>query len=74
MSIGLIYEVGGHEKRDLATVLATDHNETSLGYTLNTPEATIFSANNSCILTPEVTQGPYCMPSVYLSPLQPIMS
>lgn len=50
----------GINKRDLDTVLATSHNETSLGYTLNTDAATLFSGNNSCVLTPEVTQGPYC--------------
>lgn len=48
------------KKRTLTSVLATDHNQTSLGYTENTDAATLFSGNNSCILTPEVTQGPYC--------------
>ncbi|RDW82958.1 aromatic compound dioxygenase [Coleophoma crateriformis] len=49
-------------RRDLATLEvyeAVDHNETSLGYTTATPEATIFSANTSCILAPENTGGPY---------------
>jgi len=50
----------GLKKRDLDTVLATSHNETGLGYTVNTDAATLFSGNNSCILTPDVTQGPYC--------------
>ncbi|KAI1121381.1 aromatic compound dioxygenase [Nemania abortiva] len=49
----------GLKKRDLATVLATSHNSTDLGYTPNTDAATLFSGNSSCILTPEVTQGPY---------------
>ncbi|KAK8093132.1 uncharacterized protein PG998_014533 [Apiospora kogelbergensis] len=54
--------LGGLKKRDAATVLATSHNSTDLGYTLNTDATTIFSGNNSCVLTPEVTQGPYlCM-------------
>lgn len=48
------------KKRDLDTVLATDHNSTDLGYTQNTDAATLFSGYSSCILTPEVTQGPYC--------------
>lgn len=52
--------VGGIAKRDLASVLATSHNSTSLGYSLNTDVATLFAGNNSCVLTPEVTQGPYC--------------
>ncbi len=49
-------------RRDLATLQEYElinHNETSLGYSLATPESTIFSANTSCILTPENTDGPY---------------
>ncbi|KAH6657469.1 Intradiol ring-cleavage dioxygenase [Truncatella angustata] len=56
----------GINKRDLDTVLATSHNETSLGYTLNTDAATLFSGNSSCILTPEVTQGPYYVGGEYV--------
>lgn len=48
------------QKRSLASDLATDHNQTGCGVTLATPETTIFSGNNSCVLTPEVTDGPYC--------------
>ena len=47
-------------KRDFEEVLNTDHNKTDLGYTLNTDADTLFKGQNSCILTPEVTQGPYC--------------
>ncbi|GKT43635.1 uncharacterized protein ColSpa_03816 [Colletotrichum spaethianum] len=47
------------KKRDATSVLAASHNQTDLGYTLNTDAATLFSGNNSCVLTPEVTQGPY---------------
>jgi protocatechuate 3,4-dioxygenase beta subunit len=54
------------KKRDLATVLATSHNATDLGYTENTDAATLFSGNNSCILTPEVTQGPYYVGGEYV--------
>lgn len=49
-------------RRDLATLEsyeAINHNVTSLSYTPSTPETTIFSANTSCILTPEDTSGPY---------------
>jgi hypothetical protein len=50
-------------RRDLAileTYEAIDHNATTLhNYITATPETTIFSANTSCILTPEVTDGPY---------------
>ncbi|KAJ4386284.1 hypothetical protein N0V93_009177 [Gnomoniopsis smithogilvyi] len=52
--------------RDADTVLATDHNETSLGYTLETDEATLFSSNSSCILSPIVTQGPYYVEGEYV--------
>lgn len=48
------------EKRDTDGVLATDHNATaSLGYTLETPEATVFATNATCVLTPEGETGPY---------------
>ncbi|TVY86873.1 hypothetical protein LAWI1_G008489 [Lachnellula willkommii] len=49
-------------RRDLATLEiyeAVDHNATAFGYTTATPETTIFSANTSCILSPENTGGPY---------------
>lgn len=49
----------GLKKRDLDTVIATKHNATAQGYTMNTDAATLFSGNSSCVLTPEVTQGPY---------------
>lgn len=48
------------KKRDIGDVLAKSHNKTSLGYTPNTDSATLFAGINSCILSPEVTQGPYC--------------
>jgi protocatechuate 3,4-dioxygenase beta subunit len=47
-------------------VLATSHNETSLGYTVNTDSATLFTGNASCTLTPEVTQGPYYVAGEYV--------
>lgn len=47
-------------KRDTDSVLATNHNATAtLGYTLDTPESTIFATNTTCILTPEGETGPY---------------
>ncbi|WQF78914.1 Putative intradiol ring-cleavage dioxygenase [Colletotrichum destructivum] len=54
------------KKRDAASVLATSHNQTDLGYTLNTDATTLFSGNNSCVLTPEVTQGPYYVSGEYV--------
>ena len=43
-------------KRDLDTILATSHasNETGL-----TTDSDPFDGNSSCVLAPEVTQGPY---------------
>ncbi|KAI5235957.1 aromatic compound dioxygenase [Aureobasidium subglaciale] len=50
-------------KRDLATLEkfdALDHNRTDvLHYDMNTPESIVFGANTSCVLSPEVTDGPY---------------
>lgn len=50
-------------KKDLATLEAyeaVDHNKTGVyAYDSTTPEATVFAANSSCILTPDVTDGPY---------------
>ncbi|CAG9983593.1 unnamed protein product [Clonostachys byssicola] len=52
-------QVRGLQSRDAASVLSTSHNETDLGFTVDTPSSMLFAANNSCVLTPEVTQGPY---------------
>lgn len=57
---------GLKSKRTLESVLATDHNATDLGYTANTDPSTLFSSNASCILTPEVTQGPYYVGGEYI--------
>ncbi|KAG9696138.1 aromatic compound dioxygenase, partial [Aureobasidium melanogenum] len=50
-------------KRDLATLErfdALDHNRTDEDhYDMHTPEHIIFGANTSCVLSPEVTDGPY---------------
>ena len=50
--------------RDEATVLNTTHLSPE-AYTA-TDESIIFSGNNSCILSPEVTQGPYCKYNCWL--------
>ncbi len=50
----------GIQRRDAASDIATSHNSTDLGYTENTSVLELFSSNGSCLLTPEVTQGPYC--------------
>ena len=50
----------GLGRRDVSDDLAKSHNETDTGYTENTSISKLFSSNSSCLLTPEVTQGPYC--------------
>lgn len=54
------------KKRTFETVLATDHNATALGYTSATSIDTLFSSNASCILSPDVTQGPYYVGGEYI--------
>lgn len=50
----------GLSKRDVDEVLSQSHDESDTGYTENTDASKLFSGNASCVLTPEVTQGPYC--------------
>ncbi|KAK4100325.1 aromatic compound dioxygenase [Parathielavia hyrcaniae] len=54
------------KKRDFDTVISTSHNKTGLGYTQNTDAATLFAGYNSCLLAPEVTQGPYYVAGEYV--------
>lgn len=35
-------------------------------YTLDTSEETIFASNSSCVLSPEVTEGPYYVAGEYI--------
>lgn len=49
----------GISKRDFETVLNTDHHSNA-SVRPNSPEDIIFAGNNSCILQPETTEGPYC--------------
>ncbi|KAH8600042.1 Intradiol ring-cleavage dioxygenase, partial [Bisporella sp. PMI_857] len=51
--------------RDLATVLATDH-ESATDYTSDTAASILFASNSSCLLSPEVTQGPYWVEGEYV--------
>ncbi|KAM5347778.1 hypothetical protein ACJ41O_007602 [Fusarium nematophilum] len=52
--------------RDLESVLDTSHNQTDEGITLDTDADTLFAGINSCVLTPEVTQGPYYIAGEYV--------
>lgn len=45
--------------RDFDTVLATDHHSDLTGVTLQTDSSLFFTGNVSCVLQPEVTEGPY---------------
>ncbi|KAF1940819.1 aromatic compound dioxygenase [Clathrospora elynae] len=45
--------------RDLNASLATSHESNMTGITVDTDPSILFAGNNSCILSPEVTQGPY---------------
>ena len=47
------------QARDLDTVLATSHKSNLTNVTPNTDAATLFAGMNSCILSPELTVGPY---------------
>ncbi|KAF7889157.1 hypothetical protein EAF00_009457 [Botryotinia globosa] len=51
--------------RDEATVLNTTHLST-MDYDTTTDESVVFSGNNFCILSPEVTQGPYYVSGEYV--------
>lgn len=45
-------------RRDFNQSLATDHESTS-DVTLGSDERLLFADNSTCLLQPEVTQGPY---------------
>ncbi|KGO45757.1 Intradiol ring-cleavage dioxygenase, core [Penicillium expansum] len=45
--------------RSLDSVLATDHNSTLTGVSASTDPSVLFGSNATCILGPDVTQGPY---------------
>lgn len=47
------------EGRDIKKVLNTSHHSTE-DYNSETPPDILFAGNASCILSPEVTEGPYC--------------
>lgn len=51
----------GLAMRDLEEALSESHDQSDSGYSAKTDPSKLFSGNSSCVLTPEVTQGPYCM-------------
>lgn len=42
------------------SVLATDHHSNRTGLNPETDAAVLFASGGTCIVQPEVTQGPYC--------------
>lgn len=47
------------DRRTFKDVLLTDHHSNKTVDSSSTPEE-VFGSNNSCILQPHVTEGPYC--------------
>lgn len=67
---GLSAKPLAHQKRDMTSLLEyvqVDHNRTGvLGSTPWTPETTVFGSNNTCVLVPETTIGPYYVMGEYI--------
>ena len=57
--------MGTIDSRDTASVLNTSHLS-PVNYTTDTPETTLFASNSSCILMPDVTEGPYYVSGEYI--------
>ncbi|KAM0243073.1 hypothetical protein ACHAP5_006954 [Fusarium lateritium] len=55
------------DEEDIIAWEAVDHNQTGISNNdMFTPLETVFGANSSCILSPEVTAGPYYIVGEYL--------
>ncbi|SPO07424.1 related to protocatechuate 3,4-dioxygenase beta subunit [Cephalotrichum gorgonifer] len=54
-----------HKKRALEDFLSVDHESTE-GYTMDTNPADLFAGGNYCVLSPEVTEGPYYVSGEYV--------
>ncbi|ETS87477.1 hypothetical protein PFICI_01305 [Pestalotiopsis fici W106-1] len=55
-------------RRNATTVDAINHNQTGNGYTAATDASVLFEGFSSCLLTPEVTQGPYYVGGEFIRP------
>ncbi|KAK6528582.1 hypothetical protein TWF281_009821 [Arthrobotrys megalospora] len=53
-------------KRDFEEVSKIDHNSTFADAAFNTDSSVLFSGNTSCLLMPEVTEGPYFVSGEYV--------
>ncbi|RBR26476.1 uncharacterized protein FIESC28_00770 [Fusarium coffeatum] len=55
------------DEDDIVAWEGVDHNQTGIfNNNMPTPLETVFGANSSCILSPEVNAGPYCIVGEYL--------
>lgn len=59
-------EIVFNAERQIEEFLQIDH-QSSENQTLDTDPADLFAGSNFCVLTPEVTEGPYCMLTRYNS-------
>ncbi|EPS43049.1 hypothetical protein H072_2975 [Dactylellina haptotyla CBS 200.50] len=53
-------------KRDFESVSQIDHNSTFAGAAFDSESSVLFSGNTSCLLMPEVTEGPYFVSGEYV--------
>ncbi|KAJ5110024.1 hypothetical protein N7532_002669 [Penicillium argentinense] len=56
---GLKHDANFLKARDLDSILATSHASNLTGVDFNTDPSVLFSSEGTCILAPDVTQGPY---------------
>lgn len=54
--------------RDTDDVLNTDHHSNLTGIDLDSDPSEYFGDNTVCLLQPDVTEGPYCMPYPFRTP------
>jgi protocatechuate 3,4-dioxygenase beta subunit len=59
-------DMSSHQIRDLESAISTNHRSNLTGVTVNSDPSTLFSGNNSCVLSPEVTEGPYWVSGEYV--------
>lgn len=57
--------------RDISAL--SDSHKSNASYTAETDLSTVFSGNNSCVLSPEQIEGPYCKPETR-KPIQTAIS
>lgn len=59
-------------QRDIEDVLGKNHTS-SQPFNPDTPDGDVFGSNRSCILSPEITEGPYCEFRTYLLTFQSVV-